>query len=569
MGNIWFNTFKGLACIDTKGKILSVFGKTKGLLFNNFSNPINTTPDGEIVLGIENGFIHFFPDSLSFHSARFPVVINNWNVSGKQVVLPGLAKTRYKFNYQQNEMQFDFAALTYSLPEQVQYQYKLDGWDKDWIQAGNNHFARYTNLSDGHYVFKVHATDHSGRSSENDGIITFDIYPPFWKTWWFIGSLISLAIVLLYLWIRSFQQKIRTEKLLNSITASLFEQRTMEDISWDIAHNCVHKLGFVDCVVYITDDEKNILVQKAACGPKNPQRREILNPIEISMGQGIVGYVAQSGVAEIVNNTSKDKRYITDDAIRLSEISVPIVAGGNVYGVIDSEHPSKNFFSKKHLYLLKEIGEICALRISKYITEERLRTKIARDLHDDMGSALSSININSKMALQNAQQNTIVQGYLQKIKDNSGNMLESMSDIVWAINPANDTLEKIIIRMKEFAAEILEPLNINYSFKGELVTEQVKLDLNKRKNLYLIFKEAINNAAKYSQCHNIEIELKKESQNILLLIRDDGMGFKIEQSRQGNGLRNMNERARSIHALLEIESSIGNGTAVQLHLPIT
>jgi signal transduction histidine kinase len=365
------------------------------------------------------------------------------------------------------------------------------------------------------------------------------------------------------------QSKIRTQKILHSFAASMYEQNTMDDIAWDLAQNCVRKLGFVDCVVYIMDDEKNLLVQKAACGPKNPQRREILNPIEIPLGEGIVGHVAQSLRAEIIADTSKDNRYIVDDVKRLSEISVPIVADGHVYGVIDSEHPSKNFFTRQHLYLLKEIAATCATRISKYITEQRLRTKIARDLHDDMGSALSSININSKMALQNADQNMIVQSYLQNIRDNSGNMLESMSDIVWAINPDNDTMEKLVIRMKEFAAEILEPLNISYSFKGEVQLEQIKLDLNKRKNFYLVFKEAINNAAKYSQCTEVHIQLGNDERNIWLLVKDNGKGFNLERVKAGNGLRNMHERSRAIRADLEIDSSVGNGTAIQLKLPIT
>jgi signal transduction histidine kinase len=567
-GNIWINTFKGLACINKKGSVVSTFGKTGGLQFNNFSNPLSITRDGEIGLGIDNGFIHFNPDSLVLESSNFPLVVSNWNAAGKNINLSDSANKHF-FAYNQNDMQFEFAALNYSQPDQVQYEYKLEGWDKDWIHAGNTHFAKYTNLDFGHYTFRIRTEDQSGKPSPNEAMISFDIDPPFWKTWWFIGAAVSLLLVVLFYWMRRFQNKIRTQKILHSCTASMYEQNTMDDIAWDLAQNCVGKLGFVDCVVYIMDDEKNLLVQKAACGPKNPQRREILNPIEIPLGKGIVGHVAQSLRAEIIDDTSRDSRYIIDDVKRLSEISVPIVADGHVYGVIDSEHPSKNFFTAQHLYLLTEIAATCATRISKYITEQRLRTKIARDLHDDMGSALSSININSKMALQNADENTIVKNYLQNIRDNSGNMLESMSDIVWAINPDNDTMEKLVIRMKEFSAEILEPLNITYSFNGEMQLEQVKVDLNKRKNLYLVFKEAINNAAKYSNCTEVAIQLETDERNICLFVRDNGKGFNLEQARAGNGLRNMHERARAVRANLEIDSSPGNGTSVHLKLPIT
>ena len=123
--------------------------------------------------------------------------------------------------------------------------------------------------------------------------------------------------------------------------------------------------------------------------------------------------------------------------------------------------------------------------------------------------------------------------------------------------------------MKEFAAEILEPLNITYSFEGDARLEQLKLDLNKRKNLYLVFKEAINNAAKYSCCTQVDIQLGFDEKIICLFVKDNGKGFNLEQTRAGNGLRNMHERARAIRAELEIDSSIGNGTAVHLKLPTT
>ena len=113
-------------------------------------------------------------------------------------------------------------------------------------------------------------------------------------------------------------------------------------MAWDIARNCISKLGFVDCIVYILDEEKSVS-SKSSLWSKNPVQREILNPIEISLGKGIVGSVAQSGVAEIIRDTSVDQRYIVDDMRRLSEISVPMVNDGTVFGIIDSEHPEKNF----------------------------------------------------------------------------------------------------------------------------------------------------------------------------------------------------------------------------------
>src|SRR4030095_3994566 len=193
--------------------------------------------------------------------------------------------------------------------------------------------------------------------------------------------------------IYSLLQKLKTEKLVSAFATSLYGQNTIDDILWDISKNCVKKLGFTDCVVYEKDDQRNVLIQRAAFGPKNPNGHDILNSIEIELGKGIVGSVAQTGKAEIIRNTKKDHRYIVDDEIRLSEITVPIFVDGKVFGIIDSEHPRKNFFNAYDLRLLKKIAAICAERIFKYLTEEKLRSKIARDLHDNMGSALSSISV--------------------------------------------------------------------------------------------------------------------------------------------------------------------------------
>ena len=203
-----------------------------------------------------------------------------------------------------------------------------------------------------------------------------------------------------------------------------------------------------------------------------------------------------------------------------------------------------------------------------YFEIEKLRNNIARDLHDDIGSALSSININSKMALNYAAEEKLVKGQLEKIKEHSGKMMEGMSDIVWAINPINDSLEKMIIRMKEFAVEILEPLNINFSFNNKVDISQMTLDVARRKEVYLVFKEAINNAAKYSHCKNIIINLERNKNLLRLTISDDGRGFDKNLLKSGNGLRNMAQRAVAMGASFDIFSVLGSGTTVSLDIPI-
>lgn len=219
--------------------------------------------------------------------------------------------------------------------------------------------------------------------------------------------------------------------------------------------------------------------------------------------------------------------------------------------------------------LLKRIAAVCGERISKYLTEERLRTKIARDLHDEMGSTLTSINILSKVAMTKERNREDIQEYLQKIKKHSSSMMESMSDIIWAINPSNDSLEKLLIRMKELAAELLEPAGIMYYFDASMITNESLLNLEQRKDLYLIFKEAINNAVKYSQATEVTVLLQYKEGELLLRITDNGKGFKTSAQTPGNGLKIMNSRAVAMGADLSIESIPGVGTSIVLRKQIT
>jgi signal transduction histidine kinase len=198
---------------------------------------------------------------------------------------------------------------------------------------------------------------------------------------------------------------------------------------------------------------------------------------------------------------------------------------------------------------------------------ERMRNEIARDLHDDMGSTLSSIHIISQLALK--ENNGSSSKYFQGIAENSAKMMESMSDMVWSINPDNDSLQKMLSKMKEFSSEILEPKNISYQFHGEETLNGAVLDLASRKNIFLIFKESINNAAKYSEGSFIDIHFEQISSDLCLTIRDNGRGFDCAKVQNGNGLKNMKARALEIKGQLNLETIQGKGTTLQLKLPLT
>jgi signal transduction histidine kinase len=205
---------------------------------------------------------------------------------------------------------------------------------------------------------------------------------------------------------------------------------------------------------------------------------------------------------------------------------------------------------------------------SKRLAEiEKVRNAIARDLHDDIGSTLSSINILSQLAVRDTHHDA--SKHFNKIAEQSGRMMESMSDIVWSISPGNDSLEQVVSKMKEFAAEILEPKNISYRFNGEDSLKNTTLTLDKRKNLFLIFKEAVNNAAKYSGATHLDISFVRQGNTLSLSVSDNGGGFEPATVKAGNGLKNMQERASALKARFDFVTTLKHGTRVALELPLT
>ena len=206
-----------------------------------------------------------------------------------------------------------------------------------------------------------------------------------------------------------------------------------------------------------------------------------------------------------------------------------------------------------------------SFRTRQQLKLQTLRNKIAADLHDDVGSTLSSISLFSQVAQEESKQ---VIPALETIGESSRKMLDAMADIVWTINPENDQFEKIILRMRNFAFELLGAKQIEFRFVTDKDVSGVKLSMEARKNLYLIFKEATNNMVKYSEARKATFSIKGEGDKLVMQIRDDGKGFDTAAENMGNGLRNMRKRAVDIGALLLIDSMPGRGTTIRLELLI-
>lgn len=227
------------------------------------------------------------------------------------------------------------------------------------------------------------------------------------------------------------------------------------------------------------------------------------------------------------------------------------------------------FLSTSLFVIALIIYAVHRLRVNKLLAVEKLRNHVARDLHDDMGSTLSTINILSSMAKSKMNSDSIRAGeYLSKITDNSQRMMEAMDDIVWSIKPSNDSMQRIIARMREFATNVLEAKDIELDFSADETLFDIKLNMQARRDLFLIFKEAVNNAAKYSKASKVEIKILPEHKKLLLLVKDNGIGFDVNNA-DGNGLCNMQKRADTLLGKILIRSQEGEGSEIKLVIPVS
>jgi len=206
---------------------------------------------------------------------------------------------------------------------------------------------------------------------------------------------------------------------------------------------------------------------------------------------------------------------------------------------------------------------IYSYRMREVIRLQNIRNKISGDLHDDIGSTLNSISIYSEVAKQDASKHAHA---LEMIGEASRKIIDAMSDIVWTINPENDSFENIILRMRSLAFNLLRAKNIEFIFKADEGLDNIKLSLENRRNLFLIFKEAINNLIKYADASKVSIQLLREGSLVKLVISDNGKGFDTTQRSTGNGLNSMKRRAGEMKAQLQIESVIEEGTRIDLTL---
>ena len=201
-------------------------------------------------------------------------------------------------------------------------------------------------------------------------------------------------------------------------------------------------------------------------------------------------------------------------------------------------------------------------------TEENERLRIAKDIHDDLGSGLSKIKFLTELVSAKSANNPEVTSNIKSIAETSVFLVENMRDLIWALNPENTKLETLIARIREYSSDYLAdfPLELKINISDEIPDKEITKEAHR--NIFFIVKESLQNIIKHANASVVQLTIDVINNEFKMIITDNGKGLTIDDSKEGNGLRNIKQRAAVINSVFEINSQQGNGTSISIITPI-
>lgn len=577
-GNLWFTGNKGLTRV-LKSEFLEVINKKKKklnvILYNEETDNLRT---GEFNGGIQHAKCWLGDEKYLFPSINGCVMVDFSQFKINEVIPPVhienitfgdstyLFKPKIELPFAEQRLDINFTALSFVSPKNVNFKYMLVGYDKEWIEGGNNRNTFYNKIPPGNYTFKVIASNNEGIWNEKGASFELIIVPPFYMTWWFklLTIIIAFAVT-----------TISIIGILNRTKKRELEKSALMDILPDLVIKLNRSGKYLD-----TYGNPSILVE----------------PFEKLKGRNIQDFVGED-VTKIVSHYIE--KAINTKSIQLFEYQLKLADGkmhdfeGRIIAkdkeevlliarditdanetqlkIIENEKKLLQSLEKEKK-LLKRITEQQKQQLEAIIqTEENERRRIATDLHDGIGQMLSSVKMNLAVVNERFEHSDSIQtkSLINKSKEAIDEMTQEIRNIAYNLLPPSLEQFGLASAMEEEVKKLQASKKQSFHFYSSLNNQ--KLDAKVEIVLFRSFQEIINNAIKHAQADEITIQLIQHNEKIVLMIEDNGKGFNFTagfQKKDSLGLKNLYSRMNLINGKIKVDSNPNAGTSITLEVII-
>lgn len=585
---LWIACNSGIACMDLQTFQVKRLGKDEGMPqmpVLKGSKFYFDSLNRQLYLGFYTAIVRFNPYEMIGLTARPAVFAENLNISGKKnIYLPG---NRVSSSWQQNDLTVTIGSINFYDGESQGYAYRIfRNESTPWQQLGSQPSFNISNLAPGDYRIEFKVISLNNRWPDQVNEINIQILPPFWKQAWFLVILALLLPALIYYFIKwrtelvrkkemektqveklkadDYKNRYELEQISNYFSSSLADKRTADEVLWDVAGHLIGRMNYVDCMIYLWNEDKTKMIQKAAYGQKGKPEYISSHVFDVLPGQGVVGHVMQTLQPVLIQDTRTDSRYRVDEAYRLSEICVPIIHDNELLGIIDSEHHEAGYFSERDIKMLTTIATLIGNKLKQLESQQTLEIKqqelagINEQLAEAKLSALQAqMNPHFVFNALNSIKRMILDGDNEKAS-------RYLSKFALMIRMTLDHSKDIFVTLQENTVYLetyleMEQLRFDGSFTWQIHTAD-NIDSEDTLIPSLMIQPLVENAIWHGLLQSpdqkkLSVAFTKQDDKITCTIEDNGIGIlQAEKLKENNrsgyrsvGLENIRNRIKIIN----------------------
>jgi ligand-binding sensor domain-containing protein/signal transduction histidine kinase len=592
-GALWLSTSRGLSRFDPKAETFRNYDRSDGLQGYEFNaGAYFRNNHGRMFFGGIRGFNAFDPSRVEDNPLVPQVIITAFK-KFNQIERKDLSGgEQIQLSHNDNFISFEFAALDYSAPEKNQYAYKLEGFDKDWVNAGTRRYASYTNLRGGRYTFRVIGSNQDGVWNQEGASVAIVVIPPVWERWWFIGA---VALLLVGTGMAGYRYRVVRIQNQNRYLEEQVHERTQEiERRREVAEGLREIINILNSDRSLKDSLDAIILQVVrlmeARGVVFFRSNEEGWPMVIASNlfdrgsaaytlPALPGWLAkpllQGNTIHLPDLATEHQKHpdLADSPFgRYSSLlAVPLAGEDKVDGGLVLLYEKPFAASEEDIQMAVSFADHAALAIAnaqlrsqaEEIAVSAERSRLARDLHDAVTQTLFATSLIAEVLPKLWERNPDAgKQKITEIRELTRGALAEMRTLLMELRPTalvDVPLPDLLLQLSEaFTGRARVPVHLD-------VDKPVDLPTNVKIGFYRITQEALNNIQKHARASQVEIHLHDHQTCVGLEIRDNGVGFQPGKTLPDHfGLGIMEERAQSVGAQFALKSCPGQGTLIQV-----